>query len=208
MFIFTGLCILLILLCAIDMYEINDLTLLIPALKFTDTNVREYSRMIYLTIVFIEFVIGMPILEQRFMFIYLGNSIGDLKILGDSEKYGWISLERGSFINQGALMAFHYFLLYSPIIIKSFSGNTLQLLTINLIVGIKVIYIHRLRTEHGIISSIVAHMIFNFSLFLFLYTMYNSDWLHKGFILEQFTTTNNNCIDYIFGHNESVDNNL
>ena len=193
-----------VLLCTLDFYEINDLTLLIPALKFEDLTVRKYSRYTYLLVVFAEFVVGMPIIEQRFIFIFLGNSIDNLKTIKNT--FRWLHFERGSVINQAALIGVHYFT-YITVTFKSFGENYLQLFTVQIVIWIFLIIIHRTRTKYGIAASITAHMVFNFSLFIFLYFIYFSDSLHKGYTAEEFTTTNKNCIDFVFGHNEGFEDN-
>ena len=203
MLIFLGLTVLLIGICAFDYYELNDLRLLIPALEFKRSLIKYGIRTLYLTILFLELVIGMPIIEQRFYFIFVSNGIGEMKKLQDQFV---VNIGRNSVINQVGTFIYHA-CTYVPIILTSFKENPLQLVTVSAVTLIVLIYIHILRARHGIVASITAQMIFNFSLYLLVVFIYYTDYLHKGYSAEMHTTLDKNSIDFIFGQNEDHEHN-
>ena len=195
----------LIVVCAKGYYELNDLSLLIPALKFKDEFIRSMSRATYLSLFFLVQVISVPVLEQRFYFVYISGMLSQLT--GLRELIPLIEFDRKSVLNSGAVLALHS-LTYVTYIYKNFSDYNMQLYAVASITAIAVLSIHILRLRYGIIASIIGHMLFNLSVFLILATIYTTDFMHEGFTAEEFTTKNNNCIDFIFGHNEGVENNL
>jgi len=203
MFIILIAAALLVVACWFDFYEINDLRLLIPALEFKTKMVHYGLRTTYLTIIFLEFVIGMPVIEQRFFFIFFSNMIGEMKNFQDQIP---LNIGRNGMINQLVIFGYHA-CTYLPVIYKSFSENTLQMIAVFLLTMMVLIAIHALRAEYGVIASITAHAIFNLTLFGLLCVIYFTDYLHKGFIAEQFTTLNKNAIDFIFGQNEGYADN-
>lgn len=195
----------LIVACAKGYYELNDLSLLIPALKFKDEFIRSVSRATYLSLFFLVQVISVPVLEQRFYFVYISGMLSQLT--GLRELIPLIEFDRKSVLNSGAVLALHS-LTYVTYLYKNFSDYNMQLYSVAAITAIAVLSIHILRLRYGIIASIIGHMLFNLSVFLILATIYTTDFMHEGFTAEEFTTKNNNCIDFIFGHNEGVENNL
>lgn len=195
----------LITICAKGYYELNDLSLLIPALKFQDEFIRSVSRAVYLLLTFLVQVISIPVLEQRFYFVYFSGMFSQLK--GLQRIFPFAGFDRKSILNMSMVLGLHS-LTYVTYLYKNFSDYNMQLYTVAALTAIAVLSIHILRMKYGIIASIIGHMIFNFSVFLILAMLYTTDLMHEGFTAEEFTTKNNNCIDFIFGHNEGVENNL
>src|SRR3990167_3644686 len=195
----------LITICAKGYYELNDLSLLIPALKFQDESIRSVSRAVYLLLTFLVQVISIPVLEQTFYFVYFSGMFSQLK--GLQRIFPFAGFDRKSILNMSMVLGLHS-LTYVTYLYKNFSDYNMQLYTVAALTAIAVLSIHILRMKYGIIASIIGHMIFNFSVFLILAMLYTTDLMHEGFTAEEFTTKNNNCIDFIFGHNEGVENNL
>jgi hypothetical protein len=195
----------LIVLCAKGYYELNDLSILMPALKFQDEFIRALSRALYLGLFFMIQVISVPVLEQRFYFVYISGMLSQLN--GLKELIPLVEFDRKSVLNSSAVLFLHS-LTYITYLYKNFSDYNIQLYAVICLTAIAVLTIHVLRLRYGIISSMIGQMIFNLSYFLILAMFYTTDFMHEGFTAEEFTTKNNNCIDFVFGHNEGVENNL
>ena len=115
-----------------------------------------------------------------------------------------MDLSRDTLKNQFVIYAYHAST-FLPIIWLNFGNNLLQLVAVSAIILLALIVIHSLRANYGIVSSIAAQMIFNFSVFILLCTIYYSDILHKGYTAEKHTTLRKNCVDFIFGQNEDYE---
>lgn len=193
--------------CYKDYFEVNHLSLLIPALQFDKPAILYGLRSLYLLIVFLEFVIANPIVEQRFYFIFMSNMIGELKLFKIGNTVLADLWSRNGVVNQAMIFGYHW-CSYMPVVYMNFSDDLVQLIAVVLIITMFLMVIHSARATTGAIASIVMQMIFNFSLFYLLCVIYYSDHLHKGFTAEKHTTLNKNSIDFIFGQNEDYAANL
>jgi len=206
-------CMIFSLLCFLDLYEVNDLTLMIPALQFKSEGIMYTLRFIYLAVVFIQLVITLPILEQRFFFIFMSNLIAEMGFIRKLESLGeWLKFlggitRRNGILNQGLIYCYHLFT-YNAVIYYNFAENNPQFYGVFFIVAFNLILIHALRARHGIVASITGQILMNSGFFFLLMIIYYSDTLHKGYNAEQHTTLRSNAIDFIFGQNENYAANL
>jgi hypothetical protein len=213
MFWFPLLCLGFWIICFVDLYEVNDLRLMIPALQFQSEGVMYTLRVVYLTLVFMQMVITIPILEQRFFFIFMSNLISEmgfikkLENLGDKFRTLAQFTKRNGVLNQAVVFSCHL-LTYNATIWMNFGENRAQFWGVYLIVAFCLLRIHILRAKYGIVASITGQVIMNFGIYMLLFSIYFSDALHKGFTAEQHTTLKSNAIDFIFGQNEDYAANL
>lgn len=186
---------------------------MIPALQFNSEGVMYTLRVFYLLLVFLQQVVTLPILEQRFFFIFMSNLIAEMGFIKKLENFGPRSKQmalitkRNGILNQGVVFFFH-FLTYYATIYLNFSDNNIQFYAVYIIVAICLIRIHTLRAEFGIVSSITGQIMMNLGIYILLWVIYFSDTLHKGYLAEDHTTVRSNSIDYIFGQNEDYQENL
>lgn len=193
--------------CYTDFFEVNNLTLLIPALQFDKPAIMYSLRSLYLLILFLEYVVALPIVEQRFYFIFMSNMIGELKFFKIGDTFISGLFQRNGIVNQ--LIVFGYHLAsYFPVLFLNFGEDKVQFVAVLIIITINLIILHSLRANYGVVASICAHMIFNLSVFYLLCVIYYSDHLHKGYLAEKHTTLRKNSIDFIFGQNEDYAANI
>lgn len=187
--------------CYFDLYEVNRITLLIPALKFKLAFFRYFSRTVYLAAIFLEFVVTMPILEQRFYFVFIGNILARVQI------WKFLDFSRNSLLSQVIIYFIHYLAFWTMLFYSFDDDKWLRILSFA-VVGLMLVLAHFYRAKYGMMASILVQMIFNFTLWTGLCVIYYSDVFHKGFEAEEFTTKRKNSIDVLFGHNENVEFNL
>ena len=207
MWVFFILVILFHLACYFDQFEVNNLTLLIPALQFERKSIMYSIRSFYLFIYFLEFVIALPIVEQRFYFVFMSNMIGEQNIFKLGGSFLADLWSRNGILNQVIIFGYHIWT-YAPILLLNFGEDNVQLIAVSILITMNLIVVHSMRATKGIIASIGVHMIFNLSIFYLLCVIYYSDHLHKGYVAEKHTTLRKNSIDFIFGQNEDYSANI
>ena len=193
--------------CYTDLFEVNNITLLIPALEFSNKGAMYGLRSLYLLIFFLEYVIALPIVEQRFYFIFMSNMIGEQNIFKLGGTFVADLYSRNGLLNQFFIYGYH-FCTYLPVLYLNFGEDSVQMTAVFILIAMNLVVVHSMRASYGVISSICVHMIFNFSVWYLLCIIYYSDHLHKGFIAEKHTTLRKNSIDFIFGQNEDYAANI
>lgn len=207
MWMFFILAVLFHVACYLDLFEVNNLTLMIPALKFERPTIVYGIRCFYLLIYFLEYVIALPVVEQRFYFIFMSNMIGELKLFKIGNTMLADLWSRNGIVNQALIFGYHW-CSFLPVVFFNFGEDKVQMTAVILILTIMLMVIHSVRGSYGAIASIVMQMIFNFSVFYLLCVIYFSDHLHKGYVAEKHTTLQKNSIDFIFGQNEDYAANI